>query len=104
VQVQRRETERQTQMRLNSHAYLSKLEADEEWTDIRIRDLSRDRVAWGKLESGSKQDLPMDMSREEILAAILPVTPRPPPPPPPLRVHSHLIYYRQLADHLAVLR
>jgi len=36
------------------------------------RDLSNDKVAWGKLEDGPKEELPMDMTRAEYLAALLP--------------------------------
>tara|TARA_B110000977_G_scaffold26996_1_gene33890 strand:- start:12997 stop:14898 length:1902 start_codon:yes stop_codon:yes gene_type:complete len=34
VQVKRRETERQTEMRLHSHAYLKQLEEDEQWSKL----------------------------------------------------------------------
>ena len=75
VQVQRRETERQAQMRLNSYAYLSKLEADEDWVDIKFRDLSNDENVWSKLEAGPKDDLPMDLTPREYLSALLPSKP-----------------------------
>lgn len=72
VQVQRRETERQAQMRLKSHAYISKLEADEEWVDIKFRDLSTDDNVWRKLEGAPEEELPMELTAAEYLTALLP--------------------------------
>lgn len=59
-------------MRLNSYAYLSKLEADEDWLDIKFRDLSSDNSVWSKLENVPAHDLPMDLTPREYLAALLP--------------------------------
>lgn len=59
-------------MRLNSHAYLSKLEADEEWVDIKFNDLSDSEIVWSRLECSPPQDLPMDLTPKEYLQALLP--------------------------------
>ena len=59
-------------MRLNSHAYLSKLEADEAWVDINFRDLTDSEAVWSTLERTPPQDLPMDLTPQEYLHAILP--------------------------------
>ena len=61
-------------MRLNSHAYLSKLEADEEWVNIDFRDLSNCERVWSKLDNAPDQELPMDLSPEEYFLALLPST------------------------------
>ena len=59
-------------MRLNSHAYISKLEADEEWVDIDYTDLTNSESLWSILDRVPLQDVPMDLTPEEYLHAILP--------------------------------
>ena len=72
VQVQRRETERQIQNKLNSHAYISRMEAEEEWVDVDVADSSVADRFWERLSDGPSDTIPMSLSRSDYLTAILP--------------------------------
>lgn len=75
VQVQRRETERQTEQRINSYAFLSQQESDEKWRQLRCSATDSEVAAkvWDKLTTPTEQDAATEnMSRTSYLATILP--------------------------------
>ncbi|KAF5830650.1 hypothetical protein DUNSADRAFT_14215, partial [Dunaliella salina] len=60
VQVQKRETERQLQARINSYAYISQKEEEEQWKDLKVH-LQESDVAyrlWDKLMAPSTDPQP----------------------------------------------
>ena len=75
VQVQRRETERQAEQRVNSYAYISQKESDEKWRQLRCSSAESEVAVkvWDKLTTPPEQDAAPDtMSRSSYLATILP--------------------------------
>ncbi len=74
VQVKRRETERQVEMRVNSYAYLQGIEADEPWLelDAHAPDSGAAQSVWSALHRTFDADVPMSLSREAYLDALLP--------------------------------
>lgn len=74
VQVKRRETERQVEMRMNSYAYLQGIEADEPWVDLDAHapDSGAAESVWSALHRTLEADVPMTLSREAYLDALLP--------------------------------
>ena len=75
VQVQRRETERQTEQRLNSYAFLSQQESDEKWKQLKCSAADSEVAAkvWDKLTTPAEQDAATEnLSRSHYLATIIP--------------------------------
>ena len=75
VQVQRRETERQTEQRLNSYAFLSQQESDEKWKQLKCSAAESEVAAkvWDKLTTPAEQDaVSENLSRPHYLATIIP--------------------------------
>lgn len=73
--MQRRETERQTEQRLNSYAFISQQESDEKWRQLRCSSAESEVAAkvWDKLTTPAEQDAAAEtMSRSNYLATILP--------------------------------
>jgi hypothetical protein len=74
VQVKRRETERQAEMRLNSYAYLAEVEQEEAWVDLDAHgpgSALADGV-WATLHSAPDSAVPMTLGRDAYLAELLP--------------------------------
>jgi len=66
VQVQKRETERQLQARINSYAYISQKEEEEQWKDLKVH-LQESDVAyrlWDKLMAPSTDPHPTKDAKE----------------------------------------
>ena len=74
VQVQKRETERQIQNKLNSHAYISKLEAEEEWIDVQLAGIHLADTFWDRLSRGPDTEVAMSLNRKDYLTSLLPGT------------------------------
>lgn len=72
VQVQRRETERQIQNKLNSHAYISKLEAEEKWIDVDLSGVQAADSFWQKMSCGPQKEVDMSLSRKAYLSSLMP--------------------------------
>lgn len=74
VNVQRRETERQTEARLRSYSHHAKQQEEEPWLDLKLHSETSDatRSVWEKLASPPETELPATMTRQEYLAAITP--------------------------------
>lgn len=73
--MQRRETERQTEQRLNSYAFLSQQESDEKWKQLRCSSADSEVAAkvWDKLTTPAETDAAtQSLSRPSYLATILP--------------------------------
>ena len=58
IQVRRRETEKQTEARVNSHSYLRELEAKEEWVELEVADApeAESLAARSEVERGATYD------------------------------------------------
>lgn len=74
VQVKRRETERQQEMRVSSYAYLAEREQEEAWQDLDAHAPSSALAegVWSALHSASESEVPMGMDREAYLGVLLP--------------------------------
>lgn len=74
VNVQRRETERQTEARLRSYSHHAKQQEEEPWLDLKLHSETSDaaRSVWEKLATPPETELPATMTRQEYLAAITP--------------------------------
>ena len=59
-------------MRLQSFAHMSEMEAREEWVDINFQNPTNFETMRSRLESPPQQDVPMDLSPQEYLDALLP--------------------------------
>lgn len=74
VQVKRRETERQVEMRMSSYAYLQSIEAEEPWVKLAAHapdSVPADNV-WAALKLNVDADIPMTLGRQAYLDALLP--------------------------------
>ncbi len=76
VSVQRRETERQTEMRLKSYSHHAKREGEEPWVPLQLHgaDSAAAHSVWGRLTSPAETPVPMNMSRAEYLDSFVPGT------------------------------
>ncbi|BDA41399.1 probable DNA-directed RNA polymerase III subunit RPC5 at N-terminal half [Coccomyxa sp. Obi] len=86
VQVKRRETERQVEMRMSSYSYLQSIEAEEPWVDLAAHapdSVPADNV-WAALKLTVDADVPMTLDRQAYLDALLPGPSAAPEPPPVL--------------------
>ena len=83
VQVKRRETERQTEMRMHSHAYLKQREEEEKWVELEAYDSSTEAA--------------------EALRAQVPPSPPTVPPSPPTHCASLTTHSLCLPHHPRLL-
>ena len=74
--MQRRETERQQESRLNSYAFLAEREQQEPWRELHAIPPRRDIVD-AMLYSAVEDCVPMDLSQQDYSCAILPGAPTP---------------------------
>jgi len=74
VQVQKRETERQQQARLNSFAYISQKEEEESWINLALHtaDSRPAESIWGRFMAAKDNDIKVDMDRSDYLRAFVP--------------------------------
>mmetsp|Transcript_4694 Transcript_4694/g.11742 ORF Transcript_4694/g.11742 Transcript_4694/m.11742 type:complete len:420 (+) Transcript_4694:132-1391(+) len=74
VQVQRRETERQQEARLQSHAYLKEQEEKEAWVSLVHHpvDSPAAEKIWEQLMTPGGEDISADVSCQEYLQAVVP--------------------------------
>ena len=73
--MQRRETERQTEQRLTSYAYISQQEADEKWKHLKCSSADSEVAAkvWDKLTTPNEHAaVPDNLSRSAYLATLIP--------------------------------
>ncbi|CAL8461876.1 g1407 [Coccomyxa elongata] len=86
VQVKRRETERQVEMRMSSYSYLQSIEAEEPWSELDAHapdSVPADNV-WAALKLTVDDEVPMTLGRQQYLDALLPGPSAAPEPPPML--------------------
>lgn len=75
VQVKKKETERQQEMRLRSFAYLKQLEDQEVWKELHLHSSSTNaahKLRLDKMLKPQERLLPMDMSPTAYLASLVP--------------------------------
>ena len=75
VQVQRSETERQVEQRVNSYAHISQQEADEKWKQLSCAsaDSHLATTLWNKLLDLPSEDVKLsNMARSDYLSALTP--------------------------------
>ena len=74
VNVLRRETERQVEMRQRSYAWQQKEEEAEPWTELRRRGAdSREAAAlWDAVTAAAGGELPMTLGRQQYLDLLVP--------------------------------
>ncbi len=74
MNVVRRETERQVEMRQRSYAWQQKEEEAEPWVDLKRRGLgSREAAAlWDSVMQPTGADLPMSLTRQQYLDLLVP--------------------------------
>ena len=71
MHVQRRETERQQESRLNSYAFLTEQEQQEPWRELHAIPPQPDIVD-AMLYNAVEDSVPMDLSQQDYSCAILP--------------------------------
>ena len=76
MNVLRRETERQVEMRQRSYAWQQKEEDAEPWTELKRRGAdSREAAAlWDAVTAAAGGDLPMSLGRQQYLNLLVPGT------------------------------
>ena len=79
MQFKRRETERQAELRMSSHAWLAEREAAEPWTCLAAHGDGSPAAAgvWDMLLAPCSTNVPLAMPRADFLAALVPSAPCP---------------------------
>ena len=74
VNVLRRETERQVEMRQRSYAWQQKEEEAEPWTELRRRgaDSSEAAAVWDAVTAAGGGEVPMTLGRQQYLDLLVP--------------------------------